>query len=75
MDNFDLKRFLIENKLTRNSFLEMTVSNIPQFGEPTTTFDKPKPKSITPSEPYTYDEPSLLDFVKKHVVLNVDQLI
>ena len=45
MDNFDLKRFLIENKMTRNSLLEMTVSNTPQFGEPTTTFDKLKPKS------------------------------
>jgi hypothetical protein len=68
MDNFDLKRFLVENKLTRNSISEeITVSNIPQFGEPTTTFDKPKPKPTTLSEPYTYDEPSLLDFVKKHV--------
>ena len=68
MDNFDLKRFLVENKLTRNSISEeITVSNIPQFGEPTTTFDKPKPKSTIPSEPYTYDEPSLLDFVKKHI--------
>jgi len=67
MDNFDLKRFLVENRLTRNSISEMTVSNTPQFGEPTTTFDKPKPKSNTPPEPYTYDEPSLLDFVKKHI--------
>jgi len=67
MDNFDLKRFLIENKLTRNSLSEMTVSDTPQFGEPTTTLDKPKPKLNTPSEPYTYDEPSLLDFVKKHI--------
>jgi hypothetical protein len=67
MDNFDLKHFLVENRLTRNSISEITVSNTPQFGEPTTTFDKLKPKSNTPSEPYTYDEPSLLDFVKKHI--------
>lgn len=66
MDNFDLKRFLVENRIDRNSS-STTVSDIPQFGKPTTTFDKPKPKSNTPSEPYTYDEPSLLDFVKKHV--------
>jgi hypothetical protein len=67
MDNFDLKRFLVENRLTRNSISEITVSNTPQFGKPTTTFDKLEPKSNTPSEPYTYDEPSLLDFVKKHI--------
>jgi hypothetical protein len=74
MNDFDLKRFLVENKLTRNSLSEMTVSDTPQFGEPTTTFDKPTPKPNTPSkpvvydkEPYVYDEPSLLDFVKKNI--------
>lgn len=67
MQDFDLKRFLVENQLTRNSLLEMTVSDFPQFGKPTTTFDKLEPKPNQPSEPYTYDEPSLLDFVKKHV--------
>jgi hypothetical protein len=43
----------------------MTVSNTPKFGKPTTTSDKLK--SDLPKEPYTYDEPSLLDFVKKHI--------
>ena len=37
MQDFDLKKFLVENKLTRNSLPEMTVSDTPQFGEPTTT--------------------------------------
>ena len=41
-------------------------NNNPYFGTPTTTFDKLK-ENQTPSEPYTYDEPSLLDFVKKHI--------
>jgi hypothetical protein len=130
MDTFDLKKYLIENKLTSNSNLNelakhgswtpekleqeaakykkagdffkgnqyayieyrkavkngiiqnkfkqknptpgpssptMNVSDTPQFGEPTTTAAQPKPKSNTPSEPYTYDESSLLDFVKKHI--------
>ena len=73
MNDFDLKRFLVENQLTRNSQTSMT-GDTPQFGEPTTTFDKPTPKPSTPSkpavydkEPYVYDEPSLLDFVKKHI--------
>jgi hypothetical protein len=73
MQDFDLKRFLIENKMTRNSQTSMT-GDMPQFNEPTTTFDKPTPKSSTPpepvvydQEPYQYDEPSLLDFVKKFV--------
>jgi hypothetical protein len=43
MDNFDLKKFLIENKLTRNSILselDYDMSNNSYFGTPTTTFDK-----------------------------------
>jgi hypothetical protein len=43
MDNFDLKRFLVENKLTRNSILselDYDMSNNSYFGTPTTTFDK-----------------------------------
>lgn len=43
----------------------MTVSDTPKFGKPTTTLDKSR--SDLPKEPYTYDESSLLDFVKKHI--------